>query len=87
MALGDRRRAPLFHLGRKPGRRLGDGRGEVKLGQKSLRPPLPGPPTADEVSGVSRDHGDLTWKQVGDWRMIVRKGKVETGNSPSNFLL
>ena len=25
--------------------------------------------------------GDMSLAQVGDWRMIVRKGKVEIGNS------
>ena len=39
--------------------------------------PLPGPPAADEFSGVRGDHSGLSWKQEGDWRMIVRKGKVE----------
>ncbi len=47
----------------------------------ALRPTLPRPPAAHEVSAVSRGHSDLTWKQEGDWRMIVRKGKVENGNS------
>ena len=26
-------------------------------------------------------HGDVSLVQEGDWRMIVRKGKVENGNS------
>ena len=28
-----------------------------------------------------RGHGGLSLAQEGDWRMIVRKGKVEIGNS------
>ena len=29
----------------------------------------------------NRGHGDVSLPQVGDWRMIVREGKVEIGNS------
>ena len=28
-----------------------------------------------------RGYGDVSLAQEGDWRMIVRKGKVEDGNS------
>ena len=28
-----------------------------------------------------RGHGEVSLAQEGDWRMIVRKGKVEIGNS------
>jgi len=28
-----------------------------------------------------RGHGDVSLAQEGNWRMIVRKGKVEIGNS------
>ncbi len=28
-----------------------------------------------------RGHGDVSYAQEGDWRMIVRKAKVEIGNS------
>ncbi len=32
----------------------------------------------------NRGHGDVSLPQEGDWRIIVRKGKVETGNSGLN---
>ncbi|MFQ5695647.1 MAG: hypothetical protein ACE5HB_06635 [Terriglobia bacterium] len=28
----------------------------------------------------NRGHGDVSLPQEGEWRMIVRKGKVEIGN-------
>ena len=28
----------------------------------------------------NRGHGDVNFPQEGDWRMIIRKGKVEIGN-------
>ena len=43
----------------------------------STIPPLflPHPPCAAAL------HGDVSLAPEGDWRMIVRKGKVENGNS------
>ena len=48
-----------------------------------------GPEPTKEVIGTAktsrdsphRGHGDVSLPQEGDWRMIVRKGKVEIGNS------
>ena len=39
-----------------------------------------------KIATTSRDfphrgHGEVNLAQEGDWRMIVRKGKVENGNS------
>ncbi len=48
-----------------------------------------GPEHTKEVIGTTkpsrdsphRGHGDVSLPQEDDWRMFVRKGKVETGNS------